>query len=130
MSGLAGLSRGTQVPICPDTLCDPWDRDRDRTLQDERDRDTFSRDCPVPSLAHPCPEGSQDRIKKAFLNEKVPLKEHKGKTKISSFLEGQSGCTQTLPFFWEMRALNTLTELQRLSVLPREGDFFLIRQDV
>ena len=47
MSGLAGLSRGTRVPICPDTICVPWDRDRDRSLRDERDRDRFSRDCPA-----------------------------------------------------------------------------------
>ena len=47
MSGLAGLSRGTRVPICPDTICVPWDRDRDRSLRDERDRDKFSRDCPA-----------------------------------------------------------------------------------
>ena len=53
MSGLAGLSRGTRVPICPGAFCVPWDRDRDRSLRDERDRDKFSRDCPVPSLVHP-----------------------------------------------------------------------------
>ena len=47
MSGLAGLSRGTRVPICPGAFCVPWDRDRDRSLRDERDRDKFSRDCPA-----------------------------------------------------------------------------------
>ena len=47
MSGLAGLCNGTRVPICPDTFCVPWDRDRDRSLRDERDRDKFSRDCPA-----------------------------------------------------------------------------------
>ena len=47
MSGLAGLSRGTRVPICPGAFCVPWDRDRDRSLRDERDRDKFSWDCPA-----------------------------------------------------------------------------------
>ena len=56
------------VPICPDTFCVPSDRDRNRSLRDERDRDKIARDCPawlfrgtsgtknrgtVPSLAHP-----------------------------------------------------------------------------
>ena len=64
MSGLAELSRGTRGPICPGASCVPWDRDQDRSLREKRDRDKFlrdkrdqdeeSRDCPVPSLAHPC----------------------------------------------------------------------------
>ena len=37
-------TRGTRVPICPDTFCVPLDRDR--SLRDERDRDKFSRDYP------------------------------------------------------------------------------------
>ena len=40
-----------RVPICPDALCVPWDRDR--SLRDEWDQDKISRDCPVPSLLTP-----------------------------------------------------------------------------
>ena len=47
MSGLAELSRGTRVPICPGASCVPWDRDPDRSLRDEWDRDKFSRDYPT-----------------------------------------------------------------------------------
>ena len=49
------MAHGTRVTICTDTFCVPWDRDR--SLQDERDRDKFSRDCPVP-----CPSQTQSLI--------------------------------------------------------------------
>ena len=45
MSGLAGLFRGTRVPIFPGTFCVPLNRDR--SLSDERDWEKISRDCPV-----------------------------------------------------------------------------------
>ena len=39
MSGLAGLSRGTRVPICPGAFCLPLDR----SVRDERDRNEKKR---------------------------------------------------------------------------------------
>ena len=76
MSGLAGLSRGTLVPICPGAFCVPWKRDKGGNLREERVRDNILRDCPawlsrgtsgtgtknrgtVPSLAHPWLDSTQ-----------------------------------------------------------------------
>ena len=61
MSGLAGLSHETQVPICPGAFCVPWDRYRDKSLRDERDRDEFSRDSPAWLFRGTSGTGSKNR---------------------------------------------------------------------
>ena len=71
MSGLAGLSRGTRVPICPGAFCVPWDRDRDRSLRDERDRDKFSRDCPA-GLSRGT-SGTGTKIRGTVLSRLLPI---------------------------------------------------------